>query len=197
MTKKLVLVGLVLALVVAGCAAPAAAPTATAVPPTQAPTNTPVPPTATPVPPTNTPVPPTATPVPPTNTPAPTVVTPTEVVAATKAPSEEPKAIPHPVAGIEDQCLTCHGPEGTNPAPESHAAFTVDQCLTCHQVGPEAGATEEPAEDDAEAPKIPHAVAPPQDQCLTCHGAGGIKPAPANHAAFTIDMCQGCHLPED
>ena len=52
------LVILVLAALLAGCAGPAAVPTATPVPPTA----TPVPPTATPVPPTATPVPPTATP---------------------------------------------------------------------------------------------------------------------------------------
>ncbi|MCB0203385.1 MAG: rhodanese-like domain-containing protein [Anaerolineae bacterium] len=78
MTRKLVLLTLLilaLALVSAcGPAAEEAAPTATAVPPTATavpPTDTPVPPTATPVPPTDTPVPPTATPVPPTATPEP------------------------------------------------------------------------------------------------------------------------------
>ncbi|MEZ4767345.1 MAG: rhodanese-like domain-containing protein [Caldilineales bacterium] len=78
MTRKLILLTLlILALVLVSACGPAAeeaAPAATAVPATATPvppTNTPVPPTATPVPPTDTPVPPTATPVPPTPTPEP------------------------------------------------------------------------------------------------------------------------------
>lgn len=65
---------LLLGVMLAGCAAPAAAPSATSVSPPatpQPPTATPVPPTATPAPPTATPVPPTATPVPPTAAPVP------------------------------------------------------------------------------------------------------------------------------
>ena len=72
MTRKTVLLILVvLSLIVAGCGAQAT-PEPTPVPPTA----TPVPPTATPVPPTATPVPPTATPVPPTPTPVPPTPTP-------------------------------------------------------------------------------------------------------------------------
>ena len=28
-----------------------------------------------------------------------------------------------------------------------------------------------------------------------CHGQGKLKPAPANHSAYSSDTCQGCHKP--
>lgn len=62
---------LLLGVMLAGCVAPAAAPSPTSVPPTA----TPQPPTATPQPPTATPMPPAATPVPPTTTPVPAAPT--------------------------------------------------------------------------------------------------------------------------
>jgi len=94
-----------------------------------------------------------------------------------------------------DQCLTCHGASGQKPVPSSHASFTVDTCQNCHGLddsgqGGSGGGT-------AAGPKIPHSIAAPQDQCLTCHAAGGLKPFPANHAAFTVDNCQTCHQLED
>lgn len=42
---------------------------------------------------------------------------------------------------------------------------------------------------------IPHPVDGQYSQCLTCHGAdSAVRPAPANHAAFTIDQCTSCHV---
>ena len=64
----ILLVVIFMAMLLAACAAPAAAPTATPIPPTA-------------VPPTDTPVPPTATPVPPTATPLPTTEDTSEVIS--------------------------------------------------------------------------------------------------------------------
>jgi flagellar basal body-associated protein FliL len=48
------------------------------------------------------------------------------------------------------------------------------------------------AASTASAPAIPHDLAG-RDNCLQCHAAGGVKPAPANHAGRTVDTCQTCH----
>lgn len=173
MPKYVAIVLVILVLLVAGCGgspteAPAVAPTATAAPPTVAPTNTPVPPTATPVPPT---------------------------AAPTDTPAAAAPSIPHPIAGMESQCLTCHGPGGDKPVPADHDGRPVDSCTTCHMVDDGAQSGTPPAGVSV-APRIPHAIVAPQDQCLTCHATGGLKPFPANHAAFTVDNCQTCHQPE-
>ena len=83
------------------------------------------------------------------------------------------------------ECTTCHGPGGAKPAPESHAAFTSDKCATCHKAAEGAAAV-------GAAPPIPHQVEG-MGECKNCHGPAGIKPAPANHAAFTSDICTNCH----
>jgi len=186
----------VLALLVAGCGgssaqptqAPVVEPAATSVPAT----NTPVPATNTPVPATNTPVPPTNTPVPPTNTPVPATVAPTEQpTEAAVEPTEEPAGviatIPHAIAGIEDQCLTCHGPDGDKPVPADHAGRPVAACTACHQLA-----------DDAKplGSAIPHAIVGMEGQCLTCHGEAGTKPVPADHAGRPADTCTACHQPQ-
>jgi hypothetical protein len=31
--------------------------------------------------------------------------------------------------------------------------------------------------------------------CLLCHGEGKAQPFPANHAAFGVEICTGCHKP--
>ena len=99
------------------------------------------------------------------------------------APSVAP-AIPHPLEGI-GECKTCHGAEGIKPAPASHAAFTPDMCSNCHKLAQGAAAP-------GAAPAIPHQLEG-MGECKTCHGAKGIKPAPANHAAFTPEICTNCH----
>ena len=110
--KYLMILLILAALVVGGCAAPdlASAPEETATPvKTQRPTFTPMPastdtpaptntllPTDTPFP-TETPVPPTDTPVPPTETPAPTdTPVPTAPPAPTRAPTRAPTQVPAP-----------------------------------------------------------------------------------------------------
>ena len=205
MTKTIATLMLLLALVVVGCGAPAAqaptvAPAATSVPATEAPTATEIPPTATAVPPAATSVPPTATLVPPTATSVPPTETPT--VEPTTAPTEAGappidatpagggSVIPHPIVGMEGQCLTCHGEGGQKPVPADHAGRTVDTCTTCHLAG-----DDQPDGGNA-GPKIPHPIAGMEGQCLTCHGSGGQKPVPADHASRTVDTCQTCHKPK-
>lgn len=193
MSKSIVILMLVAVLVLAGCGAPAAAPTATPVPATDTPvpaTDTPVPPTDTPVPATDTPVPPTDTPVPATDTPVPPTEEPEE--EATETPEEEPAGapvIPHPIAGIEDQCLTCHGEDGDMPVPADHEGRTVETCTACHQLGAEEG-------EAGEASAIPHAITGMEELCLTCHGPDGDKPVPADHEGRTVETCTACHQPE-
>lgn len=110
--------------------------------------------------------------------------------------------IPHQLAGMDD-CGLCHGPEKMKPAPDNHAAFTTDLCIMCHQPegegdGPApAPAAEDEGEMEGEgaAPAIPHELAE-RENCLVCHAPeGGLKPAPADHAGRTNDMCQTCHQP--
>lgn len=72
---------------------------------------------------------------------APTVAT----VAATTAPpaTVTPNAtagaggaaptIPHPVAGRENMCVTCHAAGGVKPMPADHAGRTNEMCLVCHR----------------------------------------------------------------
>lgn len=200
MLKRLTIPLIVVILLLAACGAPAAAPTV--VPATQAPvvepTATSVPPTNTPVPPTATSVPPTDTAVPPTDTPVPPTVEPTEV--PTEEPTEQPAdpteepgsgsgipEIPHAIVGIEDQCLTCHGPAGAKPVPSDHEGRTVDTCTACHQLEDDAGPV---------GSTIPHAIVGMEGQCLTCHGVGGVKPVPADHEGRPADTCTACHQPQ-
>jgi len=102
-----------------------------------------------------------------------------------------------------DDCGLCHGPDKMKPAPDNHAAFTTDLCIMCHQPegegdGPApAPAAEDEGEMEGEgaAPAIPHELAE-RENCLVCHAPeGGLKPAPADHAGRTNDMCQTCHQP--
>ncbi len=129
------------------------------------------------------------TPVPPTE--APTVAPTTAPTEAAETPTAAPPAgaapaIPHPIAGMEGQCLTCHGEGGQKPVPADHAGRTADTCTTCHQPG-----------EVTAGPKIPHPIAGMEGQCLTCHGPGGQKPVPADHAGRTVDTCTTCHQAGD
>jgi hypothetical protein len=99
------------------------------------------------------------------------------------APSVAP-AVPHPLEGM-GECTTCHGAGGIKPSPESHAAFTPDMCTNCHKVAQAAVAP-------GAAPAIPHQLEG-MGECKNCHGPRGIKPWPANHAAFKPEMCTNCH----
>ncbi len=122
-------------------------------------------------------------------------------------PAGRPRAIPHEVTGRE-QCLLCHDPAGNiKPAPPDHAGRTEDTCQMCHKpatggtggeprptVTAESSAT---GEDKTEKYRsIPHELAGRED-CLLCHNpAGGVKPAPPDHAGRTNEACQMCHKPK-
>ena len=110
-----------------------------------------------------------------------------ELSAPPKAPSKGvPNPVPHPVSATTD-CKTCHGPDKVKPYPENHSAFTADMCAGCHQATLKEGAAAPGA-----APAIPHQLEG-MGECKNCHAAGGIKPWPQNHAAFTPDICTNCH----
>ncbi|MCL5256496.1 MAG: cytochrome c3 family protein [Chloroflexi bacterium] len=112
-------------------------------------------------------------------------------------------SIPHPVAGRE-QCLACHGPQGTLPVPADHAGRTNDVCQGCHQPGgtgsnsqPTAAATASQtstavAQSDNGIIKIPHGVTGRED-CLSCHVSGSMIGVPADHAGRMNQTCLGCH----
>ncbi len=106
-------------------------------------------------------------------------------------PAGPAAAIPHAVVGRE-QCDLCHGQAGSlRPLPEDHAGRTVQTCIVCHK--PVA-----PAEvSEAGMPRaIPHSISEAiYADCSTCHGSGGMRPVPANHAAFAADSCTACHQP--
>lgn len=59
--------------------------------------------------------------------------TPPAQPAATATPvAAVAPAIPHPLEGRENQCLTCHYTGSIKPFPANHEGFTNEQCLTCH-----------------------------------------------------------------
>jgi cytochrome b subunit of formate dehydrogenase len=139
--------------------------------------------------------------------------------------SGSPNDIPHPIAGREkcemchasggikpmpadhagrtsDTCTTCHklspGISGTPQAAATPETAATSAAGTTPTV--EAGTT--PTAEGAAAPTAGAPMAIPHDitgdlykDCTTCHGAGKIKPFPASHAAYTTDMCTGCHKP--
>jgi len=89
------------------------------------------------------------------------------------------------VAKPEYVCGNCHQP------PANHYG---NECETCHTpIGWQESATQS---QSGQAPPIPHALEERED-CLACHDpAGGIRPAPANHADYTSVQCTGCHKPK-
>jgi len=110
-----------------------------------------------------------------------------ELSAPPKVPSRgTADPVPHPI-NPSTNCALCHGFDKVLPFPPSHAAFTPGLCTGCHQAtlmeaGPAPGA----------APPIPHQLEG-MGRCETCHALGSIRPWPANHAAFTTDICTNCH----
>jgi hypothetical protein len=125
--------------------------------------------------------------VPLTPTPAPSPTTGSQGIGA---------PIPHPVEG-QEQCDTCHGPDGMKPQPADHVGRPVESCLVCHQPGEAAPAGTEPAPEASggAAPPILHAV-DGREQCDLCHGeAGSLMPLPASHEGRDNQTCRMCHQP--
>ena len=125
-----------------------------------------------------------------------------------------PKDIPHSITEVVyKDCTTCHGQGKLKPAPANHASYTAEMCQTCHKPAvtgatpvadatPVAGATAAPTTAATAASGSPKAIPANHDltnamykDCTTCHGQGKLKPAPANHASYTAEMCQTCHKP--
>lgn len=70
-------------------------------------------------------------------------IRPNEQGAGEKAPNEQKPAqqrarkgqpLPHPLEEMED-CLRCHGPQGSMPFPENHAGRAETGCTACHRPG--------------------------------------------------------------
>jgi cytochrome b subunit of formate dehydrogenase len=103
------------------------------------------------------------------------------------------RPIPHAVQGKE-QCDLCHGAANSlMPLPASHEGRNNETCQVCHTPAG-AGATSETG-----MPKsIPHSISEAiYKDCTACHGPDKIKPAPENHARFTVESCAGCHQPAE
>ena len=110
--------------------------------------------------------------------------------------------IPHPVVDQMD-CQQCHGLEKVLTYPAEHTEYSQEECTDCHRL------TEEVLADLPPTPTPPPAVVPTpattviptithtlvdNENCLACHAVNGnIEPAPATHASFANDGCQGCH----
>jgi mono/diheme cytochrome c family protein len=99
--------------------------------------------------------------------------------------------MPHPIEG-QEQCSTCHGPDGVRPYPADHAGRPDESCQICHSPGTAADA----GTTDAIAAGIPHAVEG-KEQCSLCHGDNGsLIPMPAEHIQPVEDgTCTLCHKP--
>lgn len=118
------------------------------------------------------------------------------------APGTAP-AIPHLLTGMGN-CVACHGTtSGIKPWPKNHATFTPDICTNCHAALESSSSGAAPSSDDSpddeseSPPAIPHDLVG-RDDCQVCHNpAGGLKPAPADHAGRANDTCQTCHQEED
>jgi hypothetical protein len=103
------------------------------------------------------------------------------VPAATRAPA--PTAAPAALTAAPATVAPATAAPAT-AAPASTATATATQAP---QVTATSAAVEGP-------PAIPHAIDDPvHKDCTVCHGQGKIKPFPANHTAFTVDVCTGCH----
>ncbi len=110
-----------------------------------------------------------------------------ELSAPPSVPSQGvARPIPHPISATTD-CVICHGAGAVKPFPENHTAFTPEMCANCHQATMKEGVAAPGA-----APAIPHQLEG-MGECQNCHAAGGIRPWPENHAAFTSDICTNCH----
>jgi len=106
-----------------------------------------------------------------------------------------------------DMCTQCHKPTLQEPAapaaapPATAAPSATRPAVATAAAAPTAAATAAPQATATSAsaggpPTVPHAVDDPvHKDCTLCHGQGKMKPFPANHTAFAVDSCTGCHKP--
>ncbi len=97
---------------------------------------------------------------------------------------------------FDASCATCHNVE--NPGGSDNSSFCSNGA--CHgnnwkYVGLNAPQVRQasPAAQ-GNPPAIPHPVTA-RTNCLLCHSAGKVRPFPASHASYTVDMCKQCHQP--
>jgi hypothetical protein len=86
---------------------------------------------------------------------------------------------PHP-AGLDLQCLSCHGTTKAH-LPTTMAGWKDTTCWLCHR------STQETA------PSVPHTLSL-HVTCRSCHAAGKTGALPANHTTRTDETCTACHL---
>lgn len=101
---------------------------------------------------------------------------------------------------FDASCAACH--TIGNPGGSDNQSFCSNGA--CHGTvwkfaglnAPEIRALSQPARKPSTgAPAaIPHPISADTD-CKVCHGPGKVVPFPANHAAFSTDICTGCHTP--
>jgi nitrate/TMAO reductase-like tetraheme cytochrome c subunit len=113
-----------------------------------------------------------------------------------------------------DMCTQCHkptlqetvvpaaapaataAPTSTRPAVATAAAATAAPTPTAAAAATQAPQATVTSASAGGPPAIPHVIDDPvHKDCTLCHGQGKIKPFPANHTSFTVDMCTKCHQP--
>jgi nitrate/TMAO reductase-like tetraheme cytochrome c subunit len=99
---------------------------------------------------------------------------------------------------FDASCTACHTVD--NPGGKDDTSFCSNSA--CHgTVWSFAGLNAPKIRELSAPPKAPSAGGPAavphpigaRTDCLLCHSAGKVKPFPANHSAFTIEMCTNCH----
>jgi nitrate/TMAO reductase-like tetraheme cytochrome c subunit len=99
---------------------------------------------------------------------------------------------------FDASCANCHtvnNPGGTdNSSFCSNSACHATQWKYASLDAPQLRSLGAPpkAPSTGQPPAIPHPVGANTD-CKICHGPDKVRPFPANHASYTIDMCTGCH----
>jgi hypothetical protein len=93
--------------------------------------------------------------------------------------------IPHPIEG-QEECQTCHGPQGPLPSPQNHQDFDLSMCQVCHSL--QQGQTPPP-------PPVSHSLVE-REQCTECH-ALDLQPESHREADFNDRTCLVCHIIEE
>ena len=99
---------------------------------------------------------------------------------------------------FDASCAECHTVD--NPGGSDNSSFCSNSA--CHATewkyaglnAPKIRELSAPvrAPGDGQPKPIPHPISA-NTNCVACHGPDGVHPFPESHAAFTPDMCTGCH----